>query len=46
VNPSFIRALVQQRLAEHPGYHRGKVWMPMVLERGLQRHRPAFTLRA
>jgi asparagine synthase (glutamine-hydrolysing) len=40
VRPAFIRQLLDQRLAEHPGYYGEMVWILMMLEQWLRRHRP------
>ena len=36
VRPEFIRALLEQRLPEHPGYYGEMVWILMMLEQWLQ----------
>jgi len=40
VRPEFIRTLVEQRLAEHPGYYGEMIWILMMLEQWLQVHAP------
>lgn len=44
VRPDFITTLVEQRLAEHPGYYGEMVWILMMLEQWLQGHAPGFRL--
>ena len=41
VQPAFLRQLLDQRLPEHPGYYGEMVWVLMMLEQWLQKHRPA-----
>ena len=36
VRPDFIRALIDERLPEHPGYYGEMVWILMMLEQWLQ----------
>ena len=45
VQPTFIRSLLDHRLAEHPGYYGEMVWILMMLEQWLRRHRPDFTVK-
>lgn len=45
VRPEFIRQLVEQRLPEHPGYYGEMIWILMMLEQWLQKHRPQFQLQ-
>jgi len=40
VRADFISALLDQRLAEHPGYYGEMVWILMMLEQWLQQHAP------
>jgi asparagine synthase (glutamine-hydrolysing) len=42
VRPEFITTLIEQRLPEHPGYYGEMVWILMMLEQWLQKHRPAY----
>jgi asparagine synthase (glutamine-hydrolysing) len=42
VRPEFIRTLLGQKLAEHPGYYGEMVWILMMLEQWLQAHAPDF----
>ena len=45
VKPDFIAQLLDQRLAEHPGYYGEMVWILMALEQWLQRHSPDYAVR-
>ncbi len=45
VQPQFIATLLNQRLAEHPGYYGEMVWILMMLEHWLRRHAPDHRLR-
>jgi asparagine synthase (glutamine-hydrolysing) len=45
VQPVFIKALLDHRLAEHPGYYGEMVWILMMLEQWLARHAPNFVLK-
>ncbi len=45
VRPEFIKQLIEQRLAEHPGYYGEMIWILMMLEQWLQAHAPAWKLR-
>ena len=45
VQPKFIHTLVNERLAEHPGYFGEMVWILMMLEQWLQRHAPDYCQR-
>jgi len=38
VRPAFIRQLLDERLAEHPGYYGEMIWILMMLEHWLRRH--------
>jgi asparagine synthase (glutamine-hydrolysing) len=38
VDESFVRALLAERLPEHPGYYGEMVWILMMLEQWMQRH--------
>lgn len=40
VRPDFIRALLNDRLPEHPGYYGSMVWILMMMEQWLRAHRP------
>jgi asparagine synthase (glutamine-hydrolysing) len=42
VQPGFVRALMDQRLAEHAHFYGEMVWILMMLEQWLQQHAPAF----
>jgi asparagine synthase (glutamine-hydrolysing) len=42
VRPPFITALLDAKLAEHPGYYGEMVWILMMLEHWLQRHAPGY----
>ena len=44
VRPDFIHILLNQRLAEHPGYYGEMVWILMMLEQWLQKHAPSYRL--
>ena len=44
VRPEFITSLLDKRLAEHPGYYGEMIWVLMMLEHWLQKHRPHFRL--
>lgn len=44
VRTDFIRSLLNQRLAEHPGYYGEMVWILMMLEQWLRRHAPKYQL--
>lgn len=44
VRPDFIKTLLTQRLAEHPGYYGEMVWILMMLEKWLQAHAPQYKL--
>jgi asparagine synthase (glutamine-hydrolysing) len=46
VRPAFIRSLMASRLPEHPGYYGEMVWILMMLEQWLQRHKPAYAANA
>ena len=46
VRPEFIRELIERYVPEHPGYYGEMVWILMILEQWLQRHAPAFKVRA
>ncbi|MBA4175616.1 MAG: asparagine synthase [Leptothrix sp. (in: Bacteria)] len=46
VRPGFIKTLLGTHLAAHPGYYGEMVWILMMLEQWLQRHRPDFKLQA
>ena len=45
VRPEFIRTLLAERLAEHPGYFGEMVWILMMLEQWLQQHAPNYKLQ-
>ena len=40
VRTEFIKSLITDRLAEHPGYYGEMVWILMMLEQWLRRHAP------
>ena len=42
VEPAFITTLLDERLAEHPGYYGEMIWILMMLEQWLQRHAPDY----
>ncbi len=44
VRADFIRTLIDQRLAEHPGYYGEMVWILMMLEQWLRSHRPDYRI--
>ena len=44
VQPAFITLLIDQKLAEHPGYYGEMVWILMMLEQWLQKHAPDFRI--
>jgi asparagine synthase (glutamine-hydrolysing) len=46
VRPEFVQSLLDQRLAEHPGYYGEMVWILMMLEQWLRRHRPDYKVCA
>lgn len=41
IRPKFLKDLLQDRLAEHPGYFGEMIWILMMLEQWLLHHRPA-----
>ena len=45
VRPAFIKALLTQRLAEHPAYYGEMIWILMMLEQWLRQHAPAYSVR-
>ncbi|RQO58693.1 asparagine synthase [Paucibacter sp. KBW04] len=44
VNQRFVRQLLDQRLAEHPGYYGEMLWILMMLEQWLQKHAPGYKI--
>jgi asparagine synthase (glutamine-hydrolysing) len=46
VQPAFVRSLLDQRLAEHPGYYGEMVWILMMLEQWLRQHAPDYKVCA
>lgn len=42
VRASFIDEVIDRRLPEHPGYYGEMVWILMMLEHWLRKHRPTF----
>ena len=44
VRADFFEDLLQARLQEHPSYYGELVWIVMMLEQWLQRHRPGYVL--
>ncbi|MCV2355496.1 asparagine synthase C-terminal domain-containing protein [Paucibacter sp. B2R-40] len=44
VRPDFIKALMTQKLREHPAYYGEKVWILMMLENWLRAHAPAYKI--
>ncbi len=45
VRPEFLHSLLQDRLAEHPGYYGEMVWICQMLEYWLQKNAPTFSVR-
>ncbi len=45
IQPAFIKALLDHRLAEHPGYYGEMVWILMMLEQWLARHAPDYVFK-
>lgn len=45
LRPEFLHSLMQDRLAEHPGYYGEMVWICQMLEYWLQKNAPTFSLR-
>ncbi len=46
VQPAFIDTLFDKRLPEHPGFYGEMVWILMMLEQWIRRHRPDWRLDA
>jgi asparagine synthase (glutamine-hydrolysing) len=46
VRPDFIRSLLHERLAEHPGYYGEMIWILMMLEHWLRKHAPDWRLES
>jgi asparagine synthase (glutamine-hydrolysing) len=46
VQPAFVRSLLDQRLAEHPGYYGEMVWILMMLEQWMREHAPDYKVCA
>jgi asparagine synthase (glutamine-hydrolysing) len=46
VQPAFVHSLLDQRLAEHPGYYGEMVWILMMLEQWMRRHAPDYKVCA
>lgn len=44
IEPGFLRELMDDRLAEHPGYYGEMVWILMMMEHWLRAHAPDFRL--
>ena len=44
VRPDFIKTLLDEHLPAHPGYYGEMVWILMMLEQWLRRHRPDWRL--
>ena len=44
VQPAFLRELLEQRLAEHPGYYGEMVWILVMLEQWLRHRAPDWRL--
>ena len=44
VRPDFIKTLLDEKLAQHPGYYGEMVWILMMLEQWLQSHAPTYRL--
>ena len=46
VQPAFIKALLDEQLAAHPGYFGEMVWILMMLEQWLRQHAPNFSVNS
>jgi asparagine synthase (glutamine-hydrolysing) len=44
VRRDFIKPLLEVHLPEHPGYYGEMVWILMMLEQWLRKHRPGFSM--
>jgi asparagine synthase (glutamine-hydrolysing) len=44
VRGDFVKSLIDTRLREHPGYYGEMVWVMMMAEQWLRRHRPDWRL--
>ena len=44
IRPDFVRALLDQRLPEYPGYYGEMVWILMLLEQWLRAKAPQWRL--
>jgi asparagine synthase (glutamine-hydrolysing) len=42
VKPSFLKELVDERLASHPGFYGEMIWILMMLEQWIQARQPCF----
>jgi len=42
VQPSFLKELVDERLASHPGFYGEMIWILMMLEQWIQARQPCF----
>ena len=40
VRPAFLKELLEERLASHPGYYGEMIWILMMLEQWIQAHQP------
>ena len=45
VRPEFIKTLLQERLAQHPGYYGEMIWILMMLEQWLRKHAPGYGMK-
>ena len=45
VRPAFIKTLLQERLAQHPGYYGEMIWILMMLEQWLRKHAPGYNVK-
>jgi len=46
VRPAFVRTLLTEKLAQHPGYYGEMVWILMMLEQWLRAHAPDWRFEA
>jgi len=46
VQPTFVKALMDERLGEHPGYFGEMVWILTVMELWLRHHAPGFRVES
>ncbi len=40
IRPEFLKELLDERLAKHPGYYGEMIWILMMLEQWIQSHQP------